>query len=184
MIFEKTSIHGAYNILFEKHEDQRGFFGRIFDAKEFQKRGLNTEFVQANLSHSVKKGTIRGIHFQITPYEEDKLIRCIKGKGFNVITDLRLNSPTFGKADGFEISADNFAARYIPQGCANGTQILEDNTDLFYLATQYYSPKSESGIKWNDPFFKIKWPLDITEISEKDQNWKPFDPNNPMTAAT
>ena len=181
MIFEKTSIEGCYNILIEKLSDERGFFGRIFDVKEFQKNGLSTEFVQSSISHSVKKGTFRGIHYQIPPYTESKLIRCIRGKAYTIIVDLRQNSPTFGKWDGFEISADNYAMRYIPEGCANGTQILEDNSDLFYLTTKYYMPKYERGIKWNDPFFNIKWPLEITEISEKDNAWKSFDPDNPFS---
>lgn len=176
MIFEKTKINGVYNILIEKHEDDRGFFGRIFDKKEFEKRGLETRFVQSSISHSIKKGTFRGIHYQVPPNSENKLIRCIKGRAYTVIVDLRANSPTFGKWDGFEISADNYAMRYIPKGCANGTQILEDNTDLFYLTSGFYSNEYERGIMWNDPFFKITWPLKITHISKKDQTWSPYIP--------
>ena len=178
MIFEKTKINGVYNILIEKHEDDRGFFGRIFDKKEFEKRGLETRFVQSSISHSIKKGTFRGIHYQVPPNSENKLIRCIKGRAYTVIVDLRANSPTFGKWDGFEISADNYAMRYIPKGCANGTQMLEDNTDLLYLTTKDYSVKCERGIKWDDQFFNIKWPLKITKISQKDKNWKPFEAND------
>lgn len=177
MIFEKTSIQDVYNILIEKYEDQRGFFGRIFDAKEFQKRGLKTQFVQSSISNSLKKGTMRGFHYQVAPNSECKLVRCTRGRAYTVIVDLRKNSPTFGKWDGFEITSDNYAMRYLPEGCANCTQILEDNSDLFYLTTGYYSPKCERGIKWNEPFFKIEWPLEVTNISEKDQNLKPFDPN-------
>ncbi len=181
MIFEKTSIQDCYNILIEKHEDQRGFFGRVFDKKEFESKGLRTQFVQSSISKSLKKGTVRGFHYQVAPNLECKLVRCIKGKAYTVIVDLRKSSPTFGKSDGFEITSDNYAVRYVPEGCANCTQMLEDNTDLFYLTTGYYSLKYERGIKWNDPFFKIKLPLKVTNISDKDKNWKPFNPDTCMT---
>jgi len=180
MIFEKTSIDGVYNISIEKKEDKRGFFARIIDIKEFEKRGIKSQYVQSSISKSLKKGTLRGMHFQVKPNEESKLIRCIRGKVYSVIIDLRPTSPTFGKWEGCELSADNYIMRNIPEGCANGTQILEDNSDLLYLTTGYYSPESERGVKWDDPFFNIKWPLEITEISEKDSNWKLFDPKNPF----
>ena len=180
MIFEKTTIDGVYNISIEKIEDDRGFFGRIMDVKEFEKKGIKSQYVQSSISKSLKKGTFRGIHFQISPNAESKLIRCIRGKAYTVIIDMRPTSPTFGKSDGCEISADNYIMRNIPEGCANGTQILEDDSDLFYLTTKNYSPESERGVKWNDPFFKIKLPLEITQISEKDESWKPFDQKNPF----
>lgn len=176
VIFEKTKINDVYNILIEKHEDKRGFFGRIFDKNEFDERGLESKFVQSSISSSIKKGTLRGIHYQVAPNSENKLIRCIKGRAYTVIVDLRKNSSTFGEWDGFEISADNYAMRYIPKGCANGTQILDNNTELFYLTSGFYSDECERGIMWNDPFFNINWPLEISEISEKDQKWKKFDP--------
>jgi dTDP-4-dehydrorhamnose 3,5-epimerase len=180
MIFEKTSIDGVYNISIEKKEDDRGFFARIIDVKEFEEKGIKTQFVQSSISKSVKKGTFRGMHFQVKPNAETKLIRCIRGSAYTVIIDMRPNSPTFGKYDACTISANNYIMRNIPEGCANGTQILEDNSDLLYLTTGLYSPESERGVKWNDPFFNIQWPLEITEISEKDRGWKPFDPKNPL----
>jgi len=181
MIFEKTSINGVYNISIEKKEDDRGFFTRIIDIKEFEEKGIKSQYVQSSISKSLKKGTFRGMHFQVHPNAESKLIRCIRGRVYTVIIDMRPTSPTFGKYDGCEISADNYIMRNIPEGCANGTQMLEDNSDLMYLTTGYYSPESERGVKWNDPFFDIKWPLEITEISEKDKHWKPFNPENPFT---
>jgi len=180
MIFEKTKIDGAYNISIEKKEDSRGFFARIIDVKEFEKKGIKSQYVQSSISKSLKKGTFRGIHFQIKPNAESKLIRCIRGKLYSVIVDLRTTSPTFGKWDACEISADNYIMRNIPEGCANGTQTLEDDTHVLYLTTGYYSLESERGVRWDDSFFNIKWPLEITEISEKDANWKPLDPNDPL----
>lgn len=180
MIFKKTNIDGVYNISIEKKEDDRGFFSRIMDVKEFEEKGIKAQYVQSSISRSLKKGTFRGMHFQIEPNAESKLIRCTRGKNYNVIIDMRRTSPTFGKYDGCEISADNYITRNIPEGCANGNLILEDNSDLMYSTTEYYSPKSERGVKWNDPYFGIKWPQEITEISKKDNSWKLFNPENPF----
>jgi len=150
------------------------FFARVWDSKKFLENDLNPKIVQCNISQSKLKGTIRGLHYQKNPFEENKLIRCTKGKIFDVLLDLRPTSKTFKKYEGFELSEDNHKMVYVPEGFAHGFQTLENNTEVFYQVSQFYTPNSENGIRWNDPAFKIKWPLDVTEISQKDQNWKLF----------
>jgi len=174
MIFKKTNLEDACVIELEKIEDERGFFARVWDSKKFLENDLNPKIVQCNISRSKLKGTIRGLHYQKNPFEENKLIRCTKGKIFDVLLDLRPTSKTFKKYEGFELSEDNHKMVYVPEGFAHGFQTLENNTEVFYQVSQFYSPNSENGIRWNDPAFKIKWPLDVTEISQKDQNWKLF----------
>lgn len=174
MIFKKMNLEGAYVIELEKIEDERGFFARVWDSKIFLENNLNPNMVQCNISRSKIKGTIRGLHYQKKPFEENKLIRCTKGKIFDVLLDLRPTSKTFKKYEGFELSEDNHKMIYVPEGFAHGFQTLENNTEVFYQVSQLYTPNSESGIKWNDPAFEIKWPLDVTEISQKDQNRKLF----------
>ena len=174
MIFKKTNLEDAYVIELEKIEDERGFFARVWDSKKFLENNLNPNIVQCNISQSKLKGTIRGLHYQKNPFEENKLIRCTKGKIFDVLLDLRPKSKTFKKYGGFELSEDNHKMVYVPEGFAHGFQTLENNTEVFYQVSQFYTPNSENGIRWNDPAFKIKWPLKVTEISQKDQNWKLF----------
>ena len=174
MIFKKTNLEDACVIELEKKEDERGFFARVWDSKKFLENNLNPNIVQCNISHSKLKGTIRGLHYQKNPFEENKLIRCTKGKIFDVLLDLRPKSKTFKKYEGFVLSEDNHKMVYVPEGFAHGFQTLENNTEVFYQVSQFYTPNSENGIRWNDPAFKIKWPLDVTEISQKDQNWKLF----------
>jgi len=174
MIFKKTNLEDAYVIELEKLEDERGFFARVWDSKKFLENNLNPNLVQCNISQSKLKGTIRGLHYQKNPFEENKLIRCTKGKIFDVLLDLRPKSKTFKKYAGFELSEDNHRMVYVPEGFAHGFQTLENNSEVFYQVSQFYSPDSENGIRWNDPTFQIKWPLKVTEISQKDQNWKLF----------
>ncbi len=168
MIFTKTKLVGAYIIEIEKIEDERGFFTRIFDKKEFSKIGLDSEFVQSSISLNKKKGTLRGMHYQTKPYEESKIVKCTKGKIFDVIIDLRLDSKTFKEWFSIELTADNYKMLYIPKGFAHGFQTLEDNSEVFYQISQYYNSKFSKGIKWDDKTFQIKWPLDIKVISQKD----------------
>ena len=174
MIFKKMNLEGVYLIESEKIEDERGFFARVWDSKKFLENNLNPKIVQCNISRTKLKGTIRGLHYQKNPFEENKLIRCTKGKIFDVLLDLRPTSKTFKKYEGFELSEDNHKMVYVPEGFAHGFQTLENNSEVFYQVSQWYTPSSESGIKWNDPAFQIKWPLDLAEISQKDQNWKLF----------
>ena len=175
MKFFETKLKGSFIVEIEKNEDERGFFARTYDVDEFKKYGLNSKIVQCSISHNIKKNTLRGMHFQITPYEETKIVNCIKGKIYDVIVDLRVNSDTLYEWNGIELSEHDNKMIYVPKGFAHGFQTLEDNSEILYQVSQFYSPNSEKGIRWDDPTFKIKWPIKITDISEKDQNWNLFE---------
>jgi dTDP-4-dehydrorhamnose 3,5-epimerase len=175
--FNETQIHGVFLIELEKIEDNRGFFSRTFDKLEFQKNNLTDEFVQSSLSYNKKKGSLRGMHFQLHPFEETKIVSCVSGKIFDVVIDLRQNSPTFGLFDINELSAENYSRLYIPPGVAHGFQTLEVNSVIHYEMSQYFNPKYYSGIKYNDPQFNIEWPLPISSISENDNNLQVFSKN-------
>jgi dTDP-4-dehydrorhamnose 3,5-epimerase len=170
MIFKETSLKGAYTIELKPFTDDRGWFARTFCKRVFQEIGHEKEFVQFNHSLSNKKGTLRGLHYQLPPFEEIKLIRCIRGSVFDVIIDLRANSPTFLKYVCVELSELNLLSLYIPQGFAHGFQTLEDNTQLLYHHTAYYTPGYEAGIRYDDPAIGIPWPLPVSVITEKDKN--------------
>ncbi|QUC64784.1 dTDP-4-dehydrorhamnose 3,5-epimerase [Nitrosopumilus sp. K4] len=174
MIFTKTSLPDAFVIELDKKEDTRGFFARAWDAKIFEEHGLNPKISQCNISHTKQKGTIRGMHLQKKPFEEAKLIRCTQGKIFDVIIDLRKDSPTYKQWESFELSSTNFKMLYVPEGFAHGFQSLENHTEIFYQVSQFYSPGSEIGVRWNDPTFNISWPLEVSEISEKDRSIPDF----------
>jgi dTDP-4-dehydrorhamnose 3,5-epimerase len=171
MIFTKTKLPGAFIIELEEHGDDRGFFARAWCKKEFEAYGLNLEWVQANLAHTKSKGTLRGLHYQVDPYQEAKLMRCIRGAIYDVIVDLRSNSPTYKQWLGVELTADNRKMLYIPEGFAHGYQSLMDNSETFYQVSQFYSPGSERGVRYNDPAFRIEWPLEVKMISDKDNSW-------------
>lgn len=168
MIFHEISLPGAYVIDLEKREDERGFFARAFCRTEFQERNLCEKIVQINNSEAYKKGTLRGLHYQLAPKAETKIVRCIKGSLYDVIVDLRTTSTTFGKYFGTELSAENRRMMYVPKGFAHGFITLEENTEAFYLVDEFYAPEQERGIRWNDPKFNIDWPLEPTVVSEKD----------------
>lgn len=170
MIFSETKLSGLYIIEIEKEEDERGFFARTLDKQEYSKLGLELEIKQSSISQNKKKGTIRGMHYQDKPYEETKIVTCTKGKIFDVIIDIRKNSKTFKEWTSIELSEDNYKMLYIPKGFAHGFQTLEDNSEIFYQISQYYNPKFSKGIIWNDKTFQIKWPLDVTIISQKDSS--------------
>jgi dTDP-4-dehydrorhamnose 3,5-epimerase len=175
MIFGTTKLQDAYIIDLQKHGDDRGFFARAWCENEFQEHGLRPEWVQANLAYSARKGTLRGLHYQAAPYGEAKLIRCIRGAIYDVIVDLRPDSPTYMGWLGMELSADNRRALYVPEGFAHGYQTLMDDTEVFYPVSQFYTPGAERGVRWNDPAFSIEWPLtEGLTLSEKDKNWPDF----------
>jgi dTDP-4-dehydrorhamnose 3,5-epimerase len=175
MLFIETKLKGAFVVELEKYSDDRGFFSRAWCQKEFKEQGINSRFVQANIGFSKNSGTIRGIHYQIAPFEEAKLVRCIRGAIFDVVLDLRPELPSFKQWFGVELSDENRKMLYVPEGCAHGYQTLVDNTEVFYQVSQVYSAESERGIRWNDPEFDIEWPIDEDlVISEKDQNWPDF----------
>ncbi|MGI6685193.1 MAG: dTDP-4-dehydrorhamnose 3,5-epimerase [Bacillota bacterium] len=173
MRFEETAISGAYLIHLEKHEDDRGFFARTWCKKEFAGQGLSEDLVQANISYNKKAGTLRGLHYQIAPYQEAKHVRCFKGSIFDVIIDLRQWSPTYLNSLSFTLD-DYATALYVPKGLAHGFLTLENDTLVTYLISNYYNPRSARGIRWDDPLFHISWPREITMISEKDKSWPNF----------
>jgi dTDP-4-dehydrorhamnose 3,5-epimerase len=179
MIFKELELKGAYLVEVKKIEDERGFFGRAWCENEFLDHHLNPNFVQLNTSFSKKKGTIRGLHYQVDPYQEVKFIRCTRGSIWDVIIDLRPTSPTFMKWIGNELSADNYKMVYVPENFAHGFISLENNTEVYYPVTQFYVPGAERGLRWNDPAFNIQWPIEVSMVSEKDSNHADFNPNNP-----
>jgi dTDP-4-dehydrorhamnose 3,5-epimerase len=175
VIFEKTELNGAYIIKLEKLEDDRGFFARSFCKREFEQQGLDTNIVQCNLSFNKKWGTLRGMHYQIEPYREIKLVSCIKGVLYDVIIDLRPNSFTYKHWFGVELHADDYNMIYVPEGFAHGFQTLENNTMAYYQVSEFYAPEYERGVRWNDPTFDITWPYTApTVISEKDKSYEDF----------
>jgi len=174
MIFQKTNLEGAFIIESEKIEDARGFFVNLWNKDDAKKNSLETELTESNVAFNKKKGTIRGFHYQLSPFEGAKLIRCTKGSIFDITLDLRPNSKTFKKWISVELSETNYKLNYIPAGCAHAYQTLEDNSEVVYLMTQQYMPEYESGIQFSDPTFNVKWPLEPTEISKKDKSWKLF----------
>ncbi len=170
MIFTGIKLKGSFIIEPEKIIDERGFFARAWDKKIFEQLGLNPKIIQCNISFNKVKGTIRGMHYQAAPYEEAKLVRCTKGKAFEVMLDLRSYSNTYKQWLGVELSDENHKMLYVPEGFALGFQILEDNTELFYQMSQVYMPEFGRGIRWDDPTIKISWPLKPTVISKKDSS--------------
>jgi len=174
MTFTELSLKGAFIIDIEPIEDERGFFARSFCMKEFASYGLKVDVAQCNISFNKKKGTLRGMHFQFPPKAEPKLVRCTRGKIYDVIIDLRPDSPTYCLWESVELTADNYKALYIPEGFAHGFQTLEDNAEVFYQMYEFYTVEYASGIRWNDPVFGIKWPLANPIISEKDRSYRDF----------
>lgn len=177
MHFTNTPITGAYLLNLEKRGDERGFFARVFCRNELAGLGLSTEIVQINTSLSVQQGTLRGMHYQLAPSAEVKIVRCIHGALYDVLLDLRPDSLSFGKWFGATLSAENRTMMYVPKGCAHGFLTLEPNTEAFYLVDNLYAPEMERGLRFNDPHFDIVWPATPTEVSQKDCSWPSFDPN-------
>lgn len=169
MMFEETILKGSFVIGLNILEDDRGWFARTFCKEEFEKIGHKIEWLQLNHSFTKQKGTIRGMHFQEPPFGEIKLVRCIAGIVYDVMIDLRKDSPTFLQSFGAELSADNKKMIYIPEGFAHGFQTLSDNCELMYHHSEFYKPNIESGLKYDDPKLNIEWPLLVTNISERDK---------------
>jgi dTDP-4-dehydrorhamnose 3,5-epimerase len=174
MKFTETPLKGAYYIDLEKRGDERGFFARLFCVNEYNEFNLDNKIVQMNNSLSKDKGTLRGIHYQLPPKAETKVIRCIGGAIYDVIVDLRKGSESFGKWFGLELNEDNRTMLYVPKGFGHAFITLTDNVEILYLVTEFYSPENERGIRWNDPFFNIKWPFDPVVISDKDKSHPDF----------
>jgi dTDP-4-dehydrorhamnose 3,5-epimerase len=176
MKFTALALHGAFLVEQEPIGDDRGFFARAYCQNEFAAQGLNPHFVQANNSLSRTRGTLRGLHYQLGKFAEDKLIRCIRGAIFDALVDLRPKSPTYLQHVNLELRAEMRNAIYVPRGCANGIQTLEPDTELLYLASNFYEAAAERGIRWSDPKFAIGWPLPPAVISPKDAGLRDFDP--------
>lgn len=175
MVLRDTKLKGAFIIEAERTGDERGFFARAWCKKEFEAHGLDSRLVQSNISFNKKRGTLRGMHYQVAPHEETKLVRCTTGAIFDVIIDLRPESVTYKQWIGVELRATNHKMLYVPKGFAHGFQTLEDNTEVFYHVSEFYSARSERGVRWNDQTFGIKWPeTESRVISEKDKNWPDY----------
>lgn len=174
MIFTETKLAGAFIIEPERIEDERGFFARTFCVEEFKAHSLNPRLVQCNISFNKKKGTLRGMHYQVAPYEEAKLVRCTMGVIYDVIVDLRPDSPTFKQWVAVELTEKNRKMIYILEGFGHGFQTLEDDTEVFYQMSEFYHPERARGVRWNDPAFGITWPLPDLIISERDRTYSDF----------
>ena len=174
MIFTPTKLPGAFIIEPEKLEDDRGFFARSWCEREFEAHGLNARLVQCDISFSKRRGTLRGMHYQLSPYEEAKLVRCTSGSIYDAIIDLRPDSSTFKRTIGLVLTAENHKMLYVPEGFAHGFLTLEDNTEVFYQMSEFHSPEHARGVRWNDPAFGIYWPLVPTTMSERDRTCPDF----------
>ena len=177
MVFRQSKLAGAFLIELEIHSDERGSFARSFCVREFQDRGLDSTVVQCSLSYNARRGTLRGMHFQQHPHEETKLVRCARGAMYDVIVDLRPESPTFCQWEGFELVAEPgrpSAMVYIPKGFAHGFLTLRDETEVFYQMSEFFAPAAARGFRWNDPAFGIEWPEPVRVISDRDRNYPDF----------
>jgi dTDP-4-dehydrorhamnose 3,5-epimerase len=157
-------------------QDDRGRFLRAWCAREFAEHGLDFQAVQANMGFSKRKGTTRGMHLQVAPAVEAKLVRCTRGSMFDVVLDLRPESPSYRKWYGVELSAENSRMLFVPENCAHGYQTLEDNTEMHYMTSGYYTPGAARGVRFDDPAFGIQWPLAVTVVSDQDRNWPLAEP--------
>ena len=174
MIFAETPLKGAFVIEPERSHDARGFFARTWCQHEMEAHGLNPRLVQCSISFNLRKGTLRGLHYQAAPHEEAKLIRCTRGSLYDVIVDLRRDSPTFLGHFAIVLGAGNRTMLYVPEGCAHGFQTLEDETEIFYQMTESYEPASARGVRWNDPVFGITWPDADRLINDRDRTYPDF----------
>jgi dTDP-4-dehydrorhamnose 3,5-epimerase len=175
VLFHKTPLATARLIEPEKFDDARGFFARAFCARDFESAGLESGFVQVNNSFTSQRATLRGLHYQLPPACEVKMVRCIRGAFYDLILDLRPDSPSFGKSFGAELSAENRLMMYVPRGFAHAILALENGTEAFYFSSSFHSPGEERGVRWNDPRFAIEWPIAPLEISAKDRAWPDYD---------
>jgi dTDP-4-dehydrorhamnose 3,5-epimerase len=174
--FTATPLAGAWLIAVEPQEDERGSFARVWCAREFGAQGLDTRLVQASVSLNRRRGTLRGMHWQASPHEETKLVRCTRGAIHDVIIDLRPDSPTFTRHFAAELTADNRLALYVPQGLAHGFQTLADETEVLYQMSAFHVPEAGRGVRWNDPAFGIRWPIAPPVLNQRDATYPDFSP--------
>jgi len=176
MIFTPTKLEGVMQIDLELHRDERGFFARAWCPRELAAQGLEADIAQESLSYNARRGTLRGLHLQKAPHEETKIVRCVHGAIFDVIVDLRPHSPSYCRWQGFELTAANRRAVYIPKGFLHGFQSLTDEAEILYQISAFYAPDAAAGHRYDDPAFAIAWPLPVTVISERDLSWPAFVP--------
>jgi dTDP-4-dehydrorhamnose 3,5-epimerase len=175
MIFHETKLRGAYEIHLEPITDERGFFARSWCKKEFAHHGLNSNLTQCNISVTSRKGTLRGMHFQAAPFAETKLVRCTRGRIYDVVLDLRPHSPTFRDWMAVVLTAEKRNMVYVPQGCAHGFLTLDDDIEVFYQMSEFYNAEAARGVRWDDPAFQIAWPERVELISERDRAYPDFE---------
>jgi dTDP-4-dehydrorhamnose 3,5-epimerase len=175
MHFKETVVSGAFAVEPDPIEDERGFFARTWCQQEFRVQGLNPRIAQCSISFNRHRGTLRGLHYQVTPYQEAKLVRCSAGAIYDVVLDLRPGSPTFGAHDGLVLTARNRLMLYIPEGCAHGFLTLEDDTEVAYQISEFYAPDAGRGVRWDDPAFGIRWPEEVRVIAERDRTYPDVD---------
>lgn len=176
MLYTPMSIKDAYVVDLSPIEDSRGFFSKVFCQREFAQQGLDPRVMQINNSYNAERGTLRGLHYQLPPFQETKLVRVIRGALWDVVLDLRQDSPTFGQWDAVTLTAEKRNMIMVPRGCAHGIITLEDHTEMLYFVSEHYAPEHERGLKWDDPRFNIDWPIDPKVISDKDKANPYFDP--------
>jgi dTDP-4-dehydrorhamnose 3,5-epimerase len=176
--FVETAIPDVWIVEIEPHQDDRGFFARTWCEREAASRGIAFGTVQCNISFNRRRGTLRGMHYQAAPSAEQKLVRCTRGSLVDVAVDIRRSSPTFGRYVSVELSAENRRTLYIPKGCAHGFLTLEDETEVFYQMSAYHTPDAGRGFRWNDPEFRIQWPIEIAVIAERDRGYPDFGPGD------
>lgn len=175
MTFQQTRLAGVFEVHLAPNPDERGFFARSWCQKEFENHGLNPSLAQCNVSFNTRKGTLRGMHYQAAPHAEAKLVRCTQGAVYDVVVDLRPQSPTFKQWIGVELTAANRRMMYIPEGCAHGFLTLQDESEIFYQMSEFYHAESARGVRWNDPAFGITWPRPVEVISERDRSYPDFE---------
>ena len=176
MKFTEIKLKGAFVIEPDRFDDERGFFSRTWDRKEYLEQGLSVDFSQFNLAYNHKAATLRGMHFQIAPHGEVKLVRCTRGAVYDVIVDLRKDSPTYTQWEGVELTADNYKTYYVPRGFAHGYVTLVDNSEVAYQVSDPYAPAAGRGVRWSDPVFGIKWPHEVKIVNPRDNTYPDFDP--------
>ncbi|MEN7342624.1 MAG: dTDP-4-dehydrorhamnose 3,5-epimerase [Pseudomonadota bacterium] len=175
MKFTETSVDGAYLIDVNRIGDERGYFGRLWCEREMAEQGLVSDIKQSNVGFSPLKGTLRGLHYQTAPHQEVKIVRCTRGAVFDVVVDLRRESPTFKRWHGVELNPDNGTMLYVPEGCATGYLTLAPDSEIYYHASEFYAPENATGVRWDDPAFGIEWPETPVVMSENDTGWKNFE---------
>ncbi|MGA2983093.1 MAG: dTDP-4-dehydrorhamnose 3,5-epimerase [Terriglobia bacterium] len=174
MTFHKTKLPGVFEIHLELRPDERGFFARCWCQEEFENVGLSTRLAQSSVSFNTRKGTLRGMHYQTAPYSETKVVRCTRGAIYDVVVDLRPDSPTFKEWIAVVLTASNRHMVYVPQGCGHGFLTLEDDVEVFYQISEFYNAEAARGVRWDDPAFQIAWPEKVAVISEKDRAYPDF----------